>query len=126
MPKVVMEELGLEITKPYQDLYTFDSSRVKCLGVIKDLVVNLTQFPMKRIMMDIVVADIKPKFGMILSILWSKRLGVTLQMDPFSTIPIVGGESMRVYRESQLAYIINDPHNPTNHPIYEIQEDMDS
>jgi hypothetical protein len=29
MPKVVMEELGLEITKPYQDLYSFESKKVK-------------------------------------------------------------------------------------------------
>jgi hypothetical protein len=28
MPKVVMEELGLEITKPYQDLYSSDSKGV--------------------------------------------------------------------------------------------------
>jgi hypothetical protein len=78
-------------------------------------------------MVDIVVADIKPKFGMLLSRLWLKILGGTLQMDlSFAIVPIFGCENMRLYRESQLAYIINDPHNPTNHPIYEIQEDMDS
>ena len=44
MPKVVMESLGLEITKPYKDLYSFDSSRVKCLGLIKDLCVNLSSY----------------------------------------------------------------------------------
>ena len=43
MPKEVIEALGLSITKPYQDLYAFDSKAVKCLGVIKDMVVNLTQ-----------------------------------------------------------------------------------
>ena len=42
MPKEVMEALGLSITKPYHDLYAFDSRAVKCLGVIKDLVVKLT------------------------------------------------------------------------------------
>ena len=42
MPKEVMEKLGLEITRPYKDLYSFYSSRVKCLGLIKDLCVNLT------------------------------------------------------------------------------------
>jgi ribonuclease HI len=41
MPKIVMEELGLEVTKIYHDLYSFDSRRVQCLGVIKDLVVSL-------------------------------------------------------------------------------------
>ena len=39
MPKIVMEELGLEVTKTYHDLYSFDSRRVQCLGVIKDLAV---------------------------------------------------------------------------------------
>jgi len=67
MPKLVMEALGLSVTKPYHDLYAFDSRAVKCIGVIKDLVVNLTQVPMKSVLMDIVVADISPKFGMLLS-----------------------------------------------------------
>jgi hypothetical protein len=37
MPKVVMDELGLDITRPYKDLFSFDSRKVKCLGLIKDL-----------------------------------------------------------------------------------------
>jgi hypothetical protein len=78
MPKYVMDELGLEITKTYHDLYSFDSRKVKCLGVIKDLVVTLFQLPMKSILMDIMVADIPPKFGMLLSRYWIKRLGGTL------------------------------------------------
>jgi hypothetical protein len=28
MPKVVMEKLGLEVTRPYKDLHSFDSSKV--------------------------------------------------------------------------------------------------
>jgi hypothetical protein len=35
MPKIVMEKLGLKITKPYDDLYSFDSRKVKCEGLIK-------------------------------------------------------------------------------------------
>jgi hypothetical protein len=61
-----MDELGLEVTKTYHDLYSFDSMKVKCLGVIKDLVVSLFQFPMKSVVMDIVLADVSPKFGMLL------------------------------------------------------------
>jgi hypothetical protein len=91
MPKSVMDELGLEITKAYHDLYSFDSRKVKCLGVIKDLVVTLFQFPMKSIVMDIVVADVPPKFRMLLSRSWIKRLGGTLQMDlSYATIPVFG------------------------------------
>jgi hypothetical protein len=36
MPKVVMDQLGLDITRPYKDLFSFDSRKVKCLGLIKD------------------------------------------------------------------------------------------
>ena len=45
MPKAVMDELGLSITKPYHDIFSFNSRKVKCLGLIKDLVVNLSQLP---------------------------------------------------------------------------------
>jgi hypothetical protein len=41
MPKSVMDELGLEVTKAHHDLYSFESRKFKCLGVIKDMVVTL-------------------------------------------------------------------------------------
>jgi hypothetical protein len=41
MPKTIMECLGLDVTRPYKDLYSFDSREVKCLGLIKELVVSL-------------------------------------------------------------------------------------
>jgi hypothetical protein len=127
MPKAVMEELGLEVTRAYHDLYSFDSRRVQCLGVIKDLAVSLFQLPMKSMVMDIVVADVPPKFGMLLSRSWIKRLGGMLQMDlTYATIPVFGGEHRRLYREAQLAYIVSDEANPTNHPIYALDTDLGS
>jgi hypothetical protein len=127
MPKTVMEELGMEVTKAYHDLYSFDSRRVQCLGVIKDLVVTLFQLPMKSVVMDIMVADVPPKFGMLLSRSWIKRLGGTLQMDlTYATIPVFGGEHRRLYREAQLAYIISDEGRPTNHPIFSLDTDLGS
>ena len=125
MPKVVMEELGLDITRPYHDLFSFNSRKVKCLELIKDLGITLTQLPMKSMMMDIVVADVSPKFGMLLSRGWIKRLGGTLQNDlSYATVPAFGGESRRLYREALLAYIISDENNPTNHPIYAMDTDF--
>jgi hypothetical protein len=47
MPKIIMEKLGLQITRLYQDIYSFDSRKVKCIGMIKDLVVNLAQILQK-------------------------------------------------------------------------------
>jgi hypothetical protein len=73
---------------------------VQCLGVIKDLVVTLFHFPMKSVVMDIVGVDVPPKFDMILSRYWIKRLGGTLQMDlTYATIPVFGQQHRRLYRE---------------------------
>jgi hypothetical protein len=125
MPKFIMSELGLEITKEYHYLYSFDSGKVKYLGVIKDLVFTLFQLPMKIIVMDIVVAYITPKFWMLLSRSWIKRLGGTLQMDlSYATIPVLGGEHKMLYREAHIAYIISDEGNTTNHPIYDFDNDL--
>ena len=37
-----------------------------------------------------------------------------------------GGENIRFYRESQLAYIISDDQNLVNHPIYSVDTGMGS
>jgi ribonuclease HI len=127
MPKAVMDEIGLEVTKPYHDLFSFDSRKVRCLGLIKDLVINLAQLPMRSMVMDVVVADIPPKFGLLLSRPWGKRLGGTLQMDlSYAMISVFGGELKRLYRENQLAYIISDAKNSVNHPIYAVDTDFGS
>ena len=127
MPKDVMDEIGLNITKPYHDLFSFDSRKVKCLGLMKYLAINLTQLPSKSIMMDIIVADIPPKFSFLLSWSWRKRLGGTLQMDlTCATIPMFGGETKRLYRENQLAYIISEESRLVNHPIYAVDANFGS
>jgi hypothetical protein len=42
----------------------------------------------------------------------------------YATLPVFGGEHKRIYREEQLAYIISDEANPTNHPIYVVDIDL--
>ena len=78
MPKTIMEFLGLDITRPHKDLYSFDSKEVKGLGLIKDPVVSLQQIPDKNLIMDVVVANVPPKFGMLLSRSWAAKLKGTL------------------------------------------------
>ena len=126
IPKVVIERLGLEITRPYKDLYSFGSSRVKCLGLIKDLCVNLAQIPAKSLVMDIVVADIPPKYGMLLSSSWGAKLQGTLQMDmTYATIPVFS-QPRRLYRETHMKYMVSSQENPDNSPLYYIHTDLDS
>jgi len=98
MPKAIMEKFGLEITRPYGDLYSFDSRKVKCIGMIKDLVVGLAQILSKSILMDVVVADIPPKYGMLLSRSWGAKLGGSQQLDmTYAAIPIFGGQYTHLY-----------------------------
>ena len=78
MPKEVMEVVELSITKPFHDLYSFDSRTVRCIGGIKYLVVVISQLPMKRILMDVVVANIPLKHGMLLSKSRTIKIGGTL------------------------------------------------
>jgi hypothetical protein len=95
---VMLDSRGLEITRPYGDLFSFDSRNVKCLGLIKDLVVSLSQIPATNMVMVVVVADIPPKFGMLLSTSHDAKLKGTLQMDmSYATIPLFG-QDRRLYR----------------------------
>ena len=101
---MIMDKLGLEVTRTYNYLLSFDSSKFKCLGLIKDLVISLAHIPTKTIFMDVFVADIPLKFGILLSRSWADKLKVTIQMDiSYATIPVFG-----VYRipfiEKKLAY----------------------
>ena len=80
---------------------------------------------MKSVIIVVVVADITPKFGLLLSRSWAKKVGGNLQMDlSYATIPVFGGENRRLYRELQFAYIVTDDENPTNHPLYAVDKDM--
>ena len=66
MPKAIMERLGLDIARSIM-ICTLDFGKVHCLGIIKDLVVYLDQILAKNVLMDVAVADIPPRFGMLFS-----------------------------------------------------------
>jgi hypothetical protein len=126
MPKEVMEKLGLEVTRPYKDLHSFDSSKVKCIGLIKDLCITLVQIPSKSMVMDVVVADIPPKYGMLLSRSWGAKLKGTLQLDmSYATIPVFR-QQRRLYRETMMKYMVRSQEKPHNYPLYSAHSDLDS
>ena len=103
MPKGVVESLGLEVTRPYKYLYSFDSRRVRCLGLIKDMVVTLNKLPTKTIVMDVIVVDIPPKFGVLLSRSWTSNLKGSLQMDmSYATILVQDGSRRLLVRKELL------------------------
>jgi hypothetical protein len=126
MPKVIMDELGLDMTRSSKDMFSFDLRKFKCLGLIKYLVMSLSQIPSKNLVMDVVVDDIPPKFGMLFSRSWAVKLKGTLQMDmSYATIPIFGQER-RLYIEVLLKYMVSRKTQLNNHPIYSVDTEIDS
>ena len=124
MPKAIMKKLGLDITRKYHDLYSFDSSRVRCIGLIKNLVVSLDQIPAKNVLMDVVVVDIPPQFGMILSRSWGAKLKGTLQLDfSYATIPVFC-QLRKLYREKKMKYMLTIKEKLLNHPINVVHTDL--
>lgn len=76
--KPIVGKLGLDITRPYHDLYSFDSGRVKCLGLTKDIVVSLDKIPTKNVLMDFFIANVPLRYGILLSQSWGAKLRGTL------------------------------------------------
>jgi len=112
MPKSIMQKLELDIIGPYKDLFSFDSSQVRCLGLIKDLCVSLVQYPAKTILMDVVVVDIPPKYDMLLSRSWGAKLQGSLQLDMLYATISVFGQPKRLYRETLMKYVVNTQEKP--------------
>ena len=76
--------------------------------------------------MDIVVADVPPKYGMLLSRSWGAKLQGTMQMDmTYATIPIFN-QTRRLYRESHMQYMVSNQERPKSSPIYSVHTSLDS
>jgi hypothetical protein len=76
--------------------------------------------------MDVVVADIPPKFGILLYRSWAEKLKGTLKMDmSYATIHVFFQE-MRLYREVLLKYMVSSKTQPNSHPIYFVDTEVGS
>ena len=67
MPLHVMKEMGLEVTRPYGNVCGIDSKRVPSYGLIKNLRADLFACSDISTLMDVVVNDLPPTYGMFLS-----------------------------------------------------------
>ena len=80
--------------------------------------------PFQNLVMDVVVADIPSKFGMLLSRSWAAKLKGALQMDmSYATIPVFGVQR-NIYREKKLTYMVSSDERPNNHPIYSLETEI--
>ena len=42
----------------------------------------------------------------------------------YATVPVFGAEHKRLYKETQLKYIVSDCENSTNHLVYAVEKDL--
>lgn len=125
MPKLIMDQLQLEVTRTYHEVYTFDSKKVPYLGLSEDLVVTLAHIPIKSVVLDILFTDIPPKFGMLLSRSCCAKLRGSLQMDmSYATIPVYGDAHLRLYREVGFMNIVCRVDQARNLPIYVVEQEF--
>ena len=76
--------------------------------------------------MDIVVADIPPKYGMLLSRSWGEKLQGSLQLDmSYATISVFG-QPKKLYRETLMKYMVSSAARSINYPICTTPTDLDS
>jgi hypothetical protein len=120
MTRKVMEQLNLRISRPYHNVCAMDSREIKVHGLIKDLQVHLAVYPDISVLMDVVVIDVPDAWGMLLSRKWAASLGGSLQMDlSYATIPTCDNTFVRLNREQEKRYHVEDPKDPMNELVYE-------
>jgi hypothetical protein len=76
--------------------------------------------------MDIVVVDIPPNYGMFLSRSWGSKLQGTLQLEmSYTTIPLFV-QQRRLYKETLMKYMVSSQEKTHNYPLYSVHYDLDS
>ena len=87
------------------------------------MMVSLAQIPARSLVMDLVVADIQARFGMLLTRSWGAKLGGVLKLDfTYAIIPVFGGEESRLYRETWFVKSITK-NGASNSPMYNQEKD---
>jgi hypothetical protein len=91
----------MKFYKPYKNICGLDSKATPMHGLIKNMVVHLINSPNISAIMDIVIVDLPPCYGM-LSCKFSTSLGSTIHMDlSFASIPNPKGFLVNILRETK-------------------------
>ena len=72
------------------------------------------------------MADIPPRFGMLLFRSWGAKIKGTMQLDfSYVTIPVFD-QMRKLYWEQKMKYMITSKEKPVNHPINYVHTDLES
>jgi hypothetical protein len=100
-----------------------DSREVETHGIILSLQVKLTTYPNITFPMDVFVIDVLDAWGMLLSRKWAATMGATIQMDlSYATIPSSENSFVKLHREKERKFHVEDPKEPTNEFVYHMSD----
>ena len=100
-----------------------DSREVEVIGIILGLQLKLAAYPKITFQMDILVIDVPDAWGMLLSRKWGATLKGNIQMDlSYATIPISENSLVKLHRERERKYHVEDPNEPMNEFIRQMGE----
>ena len=85
-----------------------DKREVTIIGTINALPYRLIACPDKELSMSVLVVDIPPQYGMLLSRKWSATMGGSLQCDLSSITFDINGNSVKINREPKSIYMIEE------------------
>ena len=102
MTRKVMEQRGLIILRPYQNVCAMDSREIDVVCIILNFLVKLAAYPDIGVTMDIVVINVPDRWRMFLSRKWDASLGGSIQMDwTYAMIPDFEDAHVKLYRENE-------------------------
>ena len=85
-----------------------DSKEVSVIGTINPLPHKLVAYPDADLTMTILVVDIPPRYGMLLSRKWSAAMGGSLQCDlSFSSFQ-VDNKAIKITREPRVNHMVEE------------------
>lgn len=107
----IMKSLGLKVDTPHGRCQAMDSREVPVTGTIKVFPYKLVAYLDKQLTMSVLVVDIPPQYGMLLSRRWSSSMGGSIQCDLYFSTFDIGGESVKVSRETRTPHMIEEIEN---------------
>ncbi|KAH9310005.1 hypothetical protein KI387_037916, partial [Taxus chinensis] len=112
MPAKLAHALGLTLTCAFGSCYSMESRKFPLVGRIKDAQLAFDVFPEKRVLATILVADIPPSYGMLLSRNLCKEVGGETHMDWSHALIPVNGKMKKLLPEKQTEYIVQKTDDP--------------
>lgn len=93
MPMMIMKELGLWVDSTYGKCYAMYNISIPIIGIMSDVEINLATYPEATYRTNIIVVDIPPYYGILLSKIWIIVIGGNVQLDlSYATITMNGKE----------------------------------